>query len=546
MKKYILENNRVRVALLVIMQTFYTLGTVGVALLLNYLIDAVSDSIAINDIKPLGECVLFCCLYAVVFGGIVVAADRLKASAIRHVMQNIRSSIAGGILHESMAEFSKGNSAEYTALLNQNLDTFEQDYLNNLLSIYDSIVSIAGSALVLILINPVVALISIAAMAIPSLLPGFFNKRLSKRQGRIMESTAAYNAKVSDMLQGFEVIHSFGIADVIRQQQDKAALELEESKEKLGFAMADLYGITNTASIMVQFLIMALSGVFAVRGLISIGSIVAVTQLSGQVIAPAFEMSAKFGQLKAVKPICELIQKISGTKAAPDKAKKELQSELELKNVTYSYPNTANPALKDINIKFERGKKYAVTGKSGSGKSTLLKLLSGSLRGYSGEILSDGVGDVLCDMSVISQNVFMFDDTIRNNITLYGDFTEESVEDAVCRAGLSDVLAKLEDGLETGVEENGKRFSGGERQKIAIARALLHRKNLLLLDEATSALDHENAILVEKEIFGLEDITCIAVTHRLHPETQGMYDEILVMEDGVCYAKRQTIAKQQF
>ncbi len=532
MKKYILENNRVRVAFLIVMQTLYTLGAVGVALLLNFLIDAVSDSIAANDIKPLAECVAVCGGYAVVFGCIVAVADRLKASSIRHIMQNVRNSIASGILNESMAEFSSVNSAEYTALLNQSLDTFEKDYLNNLLSIYGSVVSIVGSALMLIFINPIVALISIAAMTIPSFIPILFNKRLGEDQGRIMESTAAYNAKVNDMLKGFEVISSFGIADVIGRQQQSAASELEESKERLGFAMADLYGITNMASISVQFLIMALSGVFAVKGLISIGSIVAVTQLSGQVISPAFEMSAKLGQLRAVQPICELIKKISGKKSGQEKAKKELQSELEMRNVAYSYPNAESMALEDINMKFARGKKYAITGKSGSGKSTLLKLLSGSLEGYSGEILTDGCGDVQCDMSVISQNVFMFDDTVRNNITLYGDFTEESIEDAVQRAGLSDVIARLEDGLDTGVEENGKRFSGGERQRIAIARALLHRKNLLLLDEATSALDNENAILVEKEIFGLKDITCIAVTHRLLPETQGMYDEILVMEDN--------------
>ena len=133
---------------------------------------------------------------------------------------------------------------------------------------------------------------------------------------------------------------------------------------------------------------------------------------------------------------------------------------------------------------------------------------------------------------MIHQEVFLFDDTIRNNITLYKPFDEETVETACRLAGLKDVLDRLPDRLDTEVDENGARFSGGERQRIAAARAILHRKNLFLLDEATSALDSETTEFMEESILSLENITCIAVTHKSTPESLKKYDEILVMEHG--------------
>lgn len=296
--------------------------------------------------------------------------------------------------------------------------------------------------------------------------------------------------------------------------------------------MAVLYGLANMSSVAVQFLIMSLAGMFAVKGLITIGSIIAVTQLTGQVISPAFQLSAKISQLRGVRPFCRQIEENLPAAATyeTETALPEMEKTLMLDNVSFSYGDV--PAIDHVSQKFERGRKYAIVGRSGSGKSTLLKLLAGYYDNYSGRILANGESGRKVCAALIHQEVFLFDDTIRNNITLYKPFDEETVETACRLAGLKDVLDRLPDRLDTEVDENGARFSGGERQRIAAARAILHRKNLFLLDEATSALDSETTEFMEESILSLENITCIAVTHKSTPESLKKYDEILVMEHG--------------
>jgi ABC-type multidrug transport system fused ATPase/permease subunit len=198
---------------------------------------------------------------------------------------------------------------------------------------------------------------------------------------------------------------------------------------------------------------------------------------------------------------------------------------LKVKDLSYSYGE--KEVLRGVNHSFEKGKRYAIIGKSGSGKSTLLKLLAGYYGDYTGEILVDGKSDRICDSVFIQQNVFLFDDTIRNNLTMYDSYTEEELQNAIHKAGLDEVILALPEGLDTYVEENGSKFSGGERQRMAVARGILHQKSVFLVDEATSALDKENARLVEESILALEGVTSITVTHHLSPESERRYDEVI-------------------
>ncbi len=591
MREMITRNNRGRLAALLLVRTLRTFGTVGVAVLLNILIDAVFAALTSGKTDRLLWCAAFCCVYALFFGAVIYADERWKASAVSHSMRSVRGCVMEGILGKELPEFQAENSARYLALLGQNLSTFEENYLKNLLSIYDSIVSMAAAAAMLIWIDPLIAGISIAAMSIPSLIPKLFAKKLSARQKKAAESTTAYQAVVKDILGGFEVVKSYRIAAVMQEKSEKAAAEMEGDKAGIAAAMAAVYGLANTASVAVQFLLMALCGVFAVHGMITIGSVVAVTQLTGQVISPAFQLSAKYSMLHSVRPICEQIREAAKPRSAeasgqheaagpceaagkqrslrsaakprsaeasgqheaagpceaagkqrslrsaakppvcadrPEAA--EMKRSLALRDVSFSYGGA--PVLKRVSLSLEYGKKYALVGKSGCGKSTLLRLIAGYDQRSAGSMTVDGHEERACALSLISQNIFLFDDTIRNNMTLYGDYTPEEIQAAVRLAGLEGLIASLENGIDTEVLENGRRFSGGEKQRIAIARALLHKRSLLLLDEATSALDEENAGKIERAILGLKDITCLSVTHRLSSGTLREQDGIFVMEDG--------------
>lgn len=529
---YAFYKNKFRLGIFMMFQTIRIAGTVGVAVLINLLIDTVSVSVSEQNIKPLMNCMLLCCLYAFVLGTVILLSERLKAANTKHIILQIRRGIMKGVLGKSMAEHQQKNSAEYIALFTQNLGNFEENYLKNLVSIYDSLISIAIAMFFLFYINPLIAVISIAAMSIPSLIPKLFGKRLGNIQETIMLNTAGYHAKIKDIFSAYEVVRTYQAEKQMEELHDDSSALLESNKAHAADVMALLYALASMSSVAVQLLIMSLAGIFAVKGSITIGSIIAVTQLTGQVISPAFQLSAKISQLKGIKPICRQIEEYLPPVSAyvTEAALPEMEQSLTLDDVSFSYEDV--PVIDHVSQKFERGRKYAIVGRSGCGKSTLLKLLAGYYDNYSGKILTDGESDRKVCAALIHQEVFLFDDTIRNNITLYKSFDKDTVESACHLAGLEDMLNHLPDGLDTKAEENGSRFSGGERQRIAIARAILHKKNLFLLDEATSALDNETTEFIEDSILSLENITCIAVTHKSTPESLKKYDEILVMEHG--------------
>jgi len=142
------------------------------------------------------------------------------------------------------------------------------------------------------------------------------------------------------------------------------------------------------------------------------------------------------------------------------------------------------------------------------------------------------IDDIYRQLSVIQQNVFMFDGTIKDNISLYQEYSDEEIMKAVKEAGLLKLVENLPKGIYEPVGENGGKLSGGEKQRIAIARALMKNSSIMLLDESTSALDNETAYSIEKSLLKLEGVTSIVVTHKLMEDMLKGYDEIIAMNDG--------------
>ncbi len=515
---------------LFVLQLLASAASVGIAILLNALIDAAEASIVSQNAGNLRNVLIVSVLYAVCTGLLIYLYGRYKAYFIRKSLLQMRNALAKGTLATGIADYEKTGSASYVTAFNQNFSIIEEKVLQNRIALLDSMIRIVFAVIVLIRMNPVIAVISIAAMAIPSLLPGLFSKALGNAQETVLESTTAYNEKVSDLLNGFEVIKTCDAAGEMLPQFSESAKRLESSREHLSSRMAQLYGLTNFASIAVQFGVMGLAGFFAVKGYITIGSIVAVTQLTGQVISPAFELSAMISELRSAKPVLETLRNFSNPRVSEKSAARPMKERLSLRDVSFRYGDRM--ILKNVSAVFEKGKKYAVIGKSGSGKSTLIKLLAGYYPPFDGRICTDENEALPDGVAMIHQNTFLFKDSIRNNLTMWKSYPEQEILEAVSQAGLTELIARLPQGLDTLVEENGSNFSGGECQRIAIARALLSGKDILLMDEATSALDEQTANAVERSILSLENVTCISVTHRLAPETMKQYAAVFTMEAG--------------
>lgn len=216
--------------------------------------------------------------------------------------------------------------------------------------------------------------------------------------------------------------------------------------------------------------------------------------------------------------------------------KNNFNSSIEIRNLSFSY-HSSKQILKNISANFKLGEKYAIVGTSGSGKTTLLNLLMKSSDDYTGKILFDGVElkDISYDsllniVSVIHQNVFVFNDSIYNNITLYKEVSDTEFDFVVQRSGLSQLIDYH--GKDFSCGANGMNLSGGEKQRISIARALLRNTPILLLDEATSSLDEKNTYGIMNSIFDMSDVTALVVTHRLDESILKKYNKIFVLNHG--------------
>lgn len=535
MRKYFTDKCK-RIAIInMIFQLLRTAGTAGVALLLNWMIDNVVLSINDENESNLLWSFVICACYAALLGVIILVSGIVKARCIKFSTLHLREDLFGGIIKKSIAQFRSKNTAEYVSVMNQNISSIEEDYFKNGLSMIEDIASITIASVFLFLLNPIIAIVALVLMSIPSLIPRLFSKRLASSQALIAKKTARYNITVKDILQGFEIIKGYRIESKMKEFCDKDAEAMEDEKRKMSSLMAAVYCFANASGVAVQFLVITVAGIMAVRGYLTVGSIIAITQLTGQVITPAFQMSAKFAKLRATKPIRDEMMCMINEEIPTKVMMTESFNEISMKDISYSYDGSVN-ALSNINCSFENGKHYAVIGTSGSGKSTLLNLLAGNVNNYSGEMKIDGkIG--LVDSIIVGQEIFLFDKTIRENITLFKDYTDEQLQRAIAGAGLSNLVELLPDGLDTKVEENGTRFSGGERQRIALARALLHGKEIILLDETTSALDSQTAKEVENTLSNMKDTTIISITHRTDENILNMYDNIILLEDGIIKAE---------
>jgi len=289
-----------------------------------------------------------------------------------------------------------------------------------------------------------------------------------------------------------------------------------------------------------QIGIFILCAYFAVNGKdgITPGVVMIVMQLRGLVTEPIGTVPEMLANRKSAAALIDKMANAiySNTREEGSSVPAMLKDGIEISDLYFSY-NGKDNALEDINFKFEAGKSYAVVGASGSGKSTLLNLLSAGHNKYSGKItydkteLRDICSDSLYDIiSIIQQNVFIFNSSIRNNITMFRDFDDKDVEKAVFLSGLSELISERGEDFICG--ESGSGLSGGERQRISIARSLLRKTPVLLVDEATAALDKETSFYILNTILSLDELTKIVVTHNLDENLLKKYDSILVLKNG--------------
>lgn len=507
-------------------------------LIVSYLLGYILDIMTTGNLAQLAHTTLFCLgLSAVIFLS-QLALYRAKTRFIHRGLAQYKDLAFSHLSQKSIRAFSQENTGRYLSALTNDTNSIEENYLNQSFLMVSQVLLFFGSLGMMLWYSWKLALATILLSLIPIAVTLATGGKLAAREKKVSEENESYVSMLKDLLSGFSVIKSFKAEDQVRSRFAQANAWLEHIKARRRWLYFLISAMSTCLSFLVQFGIFLFGAYLAIRGEITPGTVLIMVNLCGMLLQPIQTVPQYWASRKAALALMDKLAELTeqnqqeGGVSIPS----TLSHAITLEHVSYGY-EPDKPVLRDITARFQTGKSYAIVGGSGSGKSTLLHLLMGASGQYSGSIAIDGtelreVGtDSLYDlMSLMGQDVFLFDDTIHNNLTMFRSFPEEEVADAVKRSGLSQLIQNRGEDYRCG--ENGVNLSGGEGQRISIARCLLRRTPVLLLDEATAALDNATAAAVTQSILDLTGTTRIVVTHRLEPQLMVQYDEILVLRDG--------------
>ncbi len=530
----IFHKNKLRFVTQIAVSTIVAGLNVFSAILLKKIID-IATSGTIPELKNL---LIVSGTYILTLLGVSFVCTFLKNTYIRKGMQNLKADIMEQILTGDINMMKRNTTSRYFTVFSSSVASIETDYIENLLVMIQNVITAVLGVIVMIYLDISLFLCVLIVGGLTFSLSGLFMKNASDTEKRVMKSNEQFVTFAKEILSGFQIIKSFQAERTVLDIFDKKSNELESGKYKKRMLHDAIKVSGEMSTNCIVLFVFAVGAWQAIHGTITAGTIVAFIQLMNFIVVPIQVIPQCVAKFKAVRAVTENLEELTESGDEQRYEEQDIQGyNIAFHHVDFSYDGTEK-ALTDITISFDENKKYAIVGPSGSGKSTLIQLLQGYWNQYDGTMSLGGVDirgisnkEIFSHISVLQQEIIIFDTSIWNNITLYKEFTKEQVERVVDAANLRELVT--EKGLQYECGENGNKLSGGERQRIAIARCLLLNVPIMLMDEATSALDSNTAYEIEKTILNLESKTRIVVTHKYNKELLKEYDEIIVMKKGV-------------
>ena len=518
---------------------FAALTAGSLNLILSWLIQQLIDTASgMPNARPFGTLALL----SAGMVGLYIAVTLLRYAAeprfLEKAMRQYRDFAFQKLTEKSIASFRDESTASYLSALTNDTATVEASYLEQQLSVLTQAVTFAGALVIMLWYSPVLTAIAAGLTVLPLIASLMTGKQLQTTERRVSARNRDFTAALSDCLGGFSVVKTFRAEKEIMRlfAENNRRLEREKcTKRRIKMMVGLLAAVTGIIAQLGVFLVGAYF-VLTGRGLTA-GGVILFVNLMNFMIEPVTTLPALLaGRRAALGLMDQLADALAQHGTAAGQAElAPLTEGIRMEHVSFSY-EPGREVLHDVSTTFEAGKAYAVVGGSGSGKSTLLNLLMAA-GDYQGSIRLDGteLRDVLPEslyavMSVIQQNVFVFNASIRDNVTMFRAFPQDALDDAIAHAHLTGLLAERGEAYRCG--ENGVGLSGGEKQRISIARTLLKKSSVLLADEATAALDAKTAHAVTSDLLDLTGMTRIIVTHNLEASALRRFDRILVMKDG--------------
>ena len=505
-----------------------------------YSIKIIIDSGMSQNREALTQAILIGAIVIFIYASLNFISLRLRNKLVRQIMSRYKNKVFKSILDRDYREFSKEKSGKFISILTENMKKIEQDYLHQYFNISKNISLMIFSLVAMFIGNWFLTLLVIIASIIPMMISGFIGQKSASLQNSSMIADQKYLAKVKDILAGFLVIKSFNVKEAIRQDYKNESEKLDEIYFIKG-KFDVLSNVISKLSGMIVFLVAFGGGMYLVfGGHTTIGSVTAIVQLVNFVVMPLNEIGMGMSKFREGQATLDAFEVKDVTELQTGKTKEYFDDVISFSNVDFSYPNAEEKIFNNLSLQIKKGEKIAIVGMSGSGKSTLLNLLlrfydvtSGYISIDNQDLQAISAESLYNLMTIVQQDVYIFDDTLKANITLSQSFTEDDIKKAVQQSGLESYILENELGLQALCGENGLNLSGGERQRLSIARALIRKTPILLLDEATSSLDNKVTTEIENSILEIQDLTVLVVTHKLNKSMLKKYNRILFMKNGV-------------
>ena len=504
--------------------------------LMQQLIDAASG---LPGALPLGQLAWITGGFILLCAALMLLKYASEPRFIEKAMRQYKDFAFQKLTEKSISSFRAESTAAYLSALTNDAASIEADDLSQLLSVITKAVTFFGALAMMLWYSLLMTAIAAGVTVLPLIASLLTGGQLQAAEKRVSDQNRDFTAALSDCLGGFSVVKTFRAEKEIFRlfAESNRALEQEKFSRRRLKALVGMIGATT--GIIAQLGVFLAGAYLALTGKgLTAGAVILFVNLMNFMIEPVAELPALLAARKAARGlIAKLADALEQDEVQPDGVQiAPLMRQLRLEDVRFSYDGETE-ILRGVSAVFDAGKAYAIIGASGSGKSTLLNLLTTPGMAYAGKILLDGTElrtvspeSLYETVSVIQQNVFVFNASIRDNVTMFRSFPPEELAQAVRRAQLEALLAERGEDYLCG--ENSSGLSGGEKQRISIARSLLKHASVLLADEATAALDAQTAHQVTDDILSLSGVTRIVVTHTLEQAALRRYDGILVLKDG--------------
>ncbi len=457
---------------------------------------------------------------------------RAKSRAIMDMNNHVRADITATILRKEYQEYHAQQSGEYLSWYINDVNQIAGFAWEGAYGIISLVAKVIFSITALAQLHWSLMVISLIVALVMIYVPKLFEKRVETLSEACAKEQAQAMSKMKDLLAGLDVLRFFGRFDRFVKGNREASDQMERPRHRQAYIQNYIDQAINMVNTTCQCFVSVFIGVLSIKGVIIQAALIGAGNICGTIYGGLTTLGQLRLSIRAAKPYFDKI-----TVHAEDSAMhtettfQTVENAITIENVSFAYGE--KPILEKVNFRFIKGGKYALTGPSGCGKSTLLKLILGWLPNYTGEIAFDGrdarnfsTSQIQAQMSYIEQDVFLFNSTIRDNITLGGAFTEDQMNNALRDSALEEDIRNMPLGLDTPVGEDGCSLSGGQKQRVAIARALIQGRSILLVDEGTSALDPKNADIVEESLLKNPDLTVILVSHHLTEDRKQQFTQV--------------------